>query len=100
VTKHQQNNTNEKIRELNYEDRRRTIHELTDTAGISYGVFQEILKENLNLGCIAVKFVPRLLTNDQKQQHINVSLELQDKPNENPTFTRIPRIIIGEECWI
>jgi hypothetical protein len=27
----------EKIRELIHEDRRRTIHELTDTVGISYG---------------------------------------------------------------
>jgi hypothetical protein len=33
----------EKIRELINEERRRTIHELTDTAVISYGVYQEIL---------------------------------------------------------
>jgi hypothetical protein len=57
----------EKIRELNHEDHHRTIHELTDTAGISYGVCQEILRENLNMCCIAIKSVPRLLTNDQKQ---------------------------------
>jgi hypothetical protein len=37
----------EKIRELIHEDRRRTIHELADTVGISYGVFQEILTEKL-----------------------------------------------------
>jgi hypothetical protein len=34
----------EKIRELIH-DRRRTIHELADTAGVSYGVFQEILRK-------------------------------------------------------
>jgi hypothetical protein len=39
----------EKIRELIYEDRRQTIHDLTDTAEISYGVCQEILTENLNM---------------------------------------------------
>jgi hypothetical protein len=32
----------EKIRELIHEDHHRTIHELTDTIGISYGVRQEI----------------------------------------------------------
>jgi hypothetical protein len=37
------------IRELIQEDRRRTIHELTDTFGISYGVCQGILTENLNM---------------------------------------------------
>jgi ribosomal protein S25 len=49
-----------KIRELIREDRRRTIHELADTAGISYGVCQEILTENLNMSHTAAKFVPRL----------------------------------------
>jgi hypothetical protein len=39
----------EKIRELIHGNRRRTIHELADTAGISYGVSQEILTENFNM---------------------------------------------------
>jgi hypothetical protein len=43
----------EKIRELNSEDRRRTIHELADTDGISYGVCQEMLSENMNMCHIA-----------------------------------------------
>jgi hypothetical protein len=56
----------EKIPELINEDRRRTVHELADTVGISYGVCQEILTENLNMRRIATKFVPRLVTNYQK----------------------------------
>jgi hypothetical protein len=43
----------EKIRELIHEDCRWTIHELRDTVGISYGVCQEILTENLNMCHIA-----------------------------------------------
>jgi hypothetical protein len=43
----------EKTRELIHEDRCRTIHELADIVGISYGVCQEILTENLNMGRIA-----------------------------------------------
>jgi hypothetical protein len=39
----------EKIRELIDKDCRQTIHELADTVGISYGVFQEILTENFNM---------------------------------------------------
>jgi ribosomal protein S25 len=58
----------EKIRELIQEDRCQTIHELVDTVGISYGVCQEIITENLNMRRIAAKFVPRLLTNDYKQR--------------------------------
>jgi hypothetical protein len=36
----------------------RTIHELADTIGISYGVCQEILTENLNMRLIARPHVP------------------------------------------
>jgi hypothetical protein len=46
-----------KNKELIREDRRRTIHELPNTAGISYGVFQEILTQ-MNMRCGATKFVP------------------------------------------
>jgi hypothetical protein len=35
-----------------------------DTVGLSYGVCQEILTVNLNVRRTAVKFVPRLSTND------------------------------------
>jgi hypothetical protein len=47
---------------------------------------------------IAAKFVPQHLTNEQKQRHINVCLELQEKANEDKTF--ISRIITGDESWI
>jgi hypothetical protein len=43
----------EKIWELIHKDCRWTIHELADTVGISYGVCQEILTENLNMCRIA-----------------------------------------------
>jgi hypothetical protein len=78
ATKHQLHNRKcWKNREIIHEDRRRIIHELADTVGISYGVCQEILRENLNMSRIAAKFVPRLLTNDQKQRRVNVCLELR-----------------------
>jgi histone-lysine N-methyltransferase SETMAR len=74
------------------------MHELADTVWISYKVFQEILTENLNMRRIATKFVPQLLTNDQKQRCINMRLELREKANEYSTF--ISRIIRGDESWI
>jgi hypothetical protein len=48
--------------------------------------------------CIAVKFVPQLLTNDQKQWNTNMCLELGEKANEDPPF--ISRIIMDDESWI
>jgi hypothetical protein len=99
VTKHHQNDRKFwKILELIHEDHHQTIHELTDTAGISYEVCQEFLTENLNMRRISAKFVPQLLTNDQKPWHVKMRLELREKANEDPTF--IPRIITGDESWI
>jgi hypothetical protein len=48
----------EKFRELIHEDRCQTIHELADTVGVSCGVFQEVLKENLNVCCISASLFP------------------------------------------
>jgi hypothetical protein len=44
----------DKIQEFIHENCRRTIHELTDTTEISYGVCQEILTENMNMCRIAL----------------------------------------------
>jgi hypothetical protein len=85
----------EKIWELTHEDHQWTTHEFADTIGISYGVCQAIITENLNMHHIAAKFVPWLLTNDQKQWLINVCFELWEKAKEDPTF--ISRIITGDE---
>jgi hypothetical protein len=43
----------EEIRELIHEDCHWSILELADTIGISYGVYQEMLMENLNMRHIA-----------------------------------------------
>jgi hypothetical protein len=46
----------------------------------------------------ATKFVPQLLTDDQKQQRVKVYLELWEKTNKDPYF--ISRIIMDDESWI
>jgi hypothetical protein len=60
----------------------------------------ESLTENLYMHHTATKFVHSLLTNDQKQLHINVCLEFQEKTNENSTFISISRNIMGDKNWI
>jgi hypothetical protein len=48
----------EEIWELIHEDRCQTIHELADTAEISYGLWQEILTENLNMCALPRSLFP------------------------------------------
>lgn len=87
----------EKIRQLIHEDRRQTIHDLCTSVGISYGSCQEILTENLGMRRVAAKFVPRLLSVDQKQRRVDVCSELRETSENDPTF--ISRVITGDESW-
>ena len=48
------------------EDRRTIIGEVADQLEISFGSVQSILTSNLGMHRVAAKFVPRLLTSDQK----------------------------------
>jgi hypothetical protein len=60
-------------------------------------VCHEILTENLGMHRIASKFVPRLLTDDQKQNRVDVSQELLDRViGDNFLKT----IITGDETWV
>jgi hypothetical protein len=74
VTECQQSTTEntEEALELIHKYCHQTNHELADTIGFSCKICQEILTENLNMRRIAVKFVPLLFANDQKQLHINI----------------------------
>jgi response regulator of citrate/malate metabolism len=55
-----------KIRYKINEDRRHTTDEISEATGVSWSSCQWILTVGLNMRCIATKFVPHLLTQDQK----------------------------------
>jgi len=58
------------IQELVRQDQHRTIHDIAEEVGIGYGTCQRVLTEELGMHRVAAKFVPRILTGDQTQQHI------------------------------
>ena len=61
-----------RIQELIRRDRRLTIRDIAEEVEVSYGTCQRVLKEVLGMHSFAAKFVPRILTADQKQQRVNV----------------------------
>jgi len=56
-----------KIRDVIRSNRRLTVRDVAEEVSISKTVCHEILTENLGMHRIAAKFVPSLLTDDQKQ---------------------------------
>jgi hypothetical protein len=67
-----------KLQQLFHDDRYQTIEDLADGIGIHCGTCQWILTAEFYMHHVAAKFVPRILTSDQKQQHVNVWGALSD----------------------
>jgi len=88
----------ERVRQIIREDRRRTIDEVRMLVEISHGTCHKILTEDLKMRRVALKFVPRLLSVDQKQQRLDVCLDLKENIVNDPSF--VSNIITGDETWV
>jgi len=88
----------ERVRQIIREDHRRTIDEVSVLVGIIHGTCHKILTEDLKMRRVASKFVPRLLSVDQKQQRLAVYLDLKENAANDPSF--LSNVITGEETWI
>jgi len=88
----------ERVRQIICEDRR-TIDEVSLLVGIGHGTCHKILTEDLNMRCVTSKFVPRLLSVDEKQQGLDVCLDLKKKNAANdPSF--LSNVIMSDKTWV
>jgi transposase len=88
----------ETIRRLAHEDRRRTIKNIAAIVNVSYGTVQTILTCDLNTHRVAAKFVPRLLTPEQKEHPVAICQELRQRAVDDQSF--MSRVITGDESWV
>ena len=79
-------------------NRRLTVREVGDEVGISIGSCHKIFNEKLQIRPVSAKFVPRLLTDDQKEDCVEISQELLANANGNANFLK--NIITGDETWV
>lgn len=91
-------NVIEQVRTLVTEDRRLTVRELVEEIGISIGSVHSILTEDLKMRRVSAKFVPKLLTTEQKQLRLEIAQDMLDSANSNPNF--LNTVITGDESWI
>jgi len=52
---------------------------------------------DLNMRCIASKFLHRLLTQDQKNTCLTLFQELKNQIESDPNF--LSKVIMGDESW-
>jgi len=88
----------EKVRSVISENRRLTIRKVSEEVGIFKSSCHTISTEKLKMHRIAAKFVPRLLTEEQKQNRITVSQELLNRSNTDENFLK--NVVTGDETWV
>ena len=64
------------IHRMVLEDKRLSIQQKADKMGISYGSVQGVLVDTLGMSKLSAKWVPRMLTPDQKIARHDISKEL------------------------
>lgn len=88
-----------KVHKIVLADRKSKLREIAEEVKISEGSVFSILHEHLSMRKLCSKWVPRLLTVDQKQQRVDDSAHCLELFKRNPTdFLR--RYVTTDETWI
>jgi hypothetical protein len=64
--------------------------------GIGYRTCRRILTTEFGMHGVTPKFVPRILTADHEQQHVNICDEVRQIASDTTFF----RVITGGKSWI
>jgi histone-lysine N-methyltransferase SETMAR len=87
----------EKVRQVINEDRRKTVEQVSEETNVSWSSCQRILTEGLRMRRVSAKFVPRLLTEEQEDNCVNLCRDLMEELCNDPNF--LTKIVTGDESW-
>jgi histone-lysine N-methyltransferase SETMAR len=86
------------VPEIIHADQRLTIREVAEEVRIAFVTCQKILTKNLRMRRVTAKFLPRLLTAEQKDDRVSICTDLRDRAQNDPNF--MSSVITGDECWM
>ncbi len=89
----------ETIRAMVENDPKLKTREIALTSGLSKGSVQTILHLHLGMSKICARWIPRILTAQQKQFRADTSLELLHRYNADP-LGFLMRVLTGDETWV
>ena len=79
-------------------NRRLTVREIGDELGISKDSAHAILTQDLSMRRVSEKFVPRLLSEEQKQVRLDIVQNFLQTTDGNPEY--LNTVITGDESWV
>ena len=74
------------------------MREVSECTGISKSSVQRILTSQLKISHVSARWVPRLLTEEEKQVRVSTSMTFFRKVESDSTF--LSRIITTDEIWV
>jgi len=88
----------ERVLAMIHGNHRLTVQDVADEVGMSTGSCHQIFTEKLKMRRVSAKSVPCLLTDDQKENWVEIRncLPMQMVTNEN----FLKNIITGDETWV
>jgi histone-lysine N-methyltransferase SETMAR len=89
----------EQVHDMILDDRRMKVREIAETTGISKERVGYILHEELGMKKLCARWVPRLLTADQKRTSTKISEQCLERFSKNKTDF-VSRFIAMDETWI
>ena len=75
-----------------------TVRELADEVGVSIGSVYTILTVDLGLRRVSTKFMPKLLTMEQKQLRLEIAQDMLDCVESDSNL--LNTMITGDESWV
>ena len=81
------------------QDARLSVKDIANCIGISEGSVQTILKKRLDLRKVCARWVPHLLTKEQKTQNLKCARELL-KTYKCCNSRVISNLLTGDETWV
>ena len=88
-----------KIKEIIEGDARFTVRDIARKVGISLSTVHHILKKHLKVRKISARWVPHLLTDEQKRQRVKVAKKLlQMFPKYDKK--QFANVVTGDETWV
>ena len=89
----------DRVERLVLNNRRIKVAELASECGISNGSVYTIIHEHLGMSKVSVRWVPRNLNMQERQQRVESSQELLKVYNTNPEDFHT-RLVTGDETWL
>ncbi|XP_066963193.1 histone-lysine N-methyltransferase SETMAR-like [Macrobrachium rosenbergii] len=88
----------EEVQRLVMQDRRISVRMLSEAGGISIGTVETVLTEDLKLHKVCAKFVPKILSDDQRQFRVECCTDILEMIEADSGF--LNKVVTCDESWV